>query len=135
MNCFSRKIVLIFATIIWQSSLGTKSAQISAQNLGQNGYRKYEDGLLVQWGYLTNSSAGSATIYFPLSFYDTTYRFITTMETVSSDQALYTALPYNKTVTFVSVMRKYVKELTGQDMFTIGSSIRNFDWVAIGRWK
>lgn len=87
MNCFSRKIVLIFATIIWQSSLGTKSAQISAQNLGQNGYRKYEDGLLVQWGYLTNSSAGSATIYFPLSFYDTTYRFITTMETVSSDQA------------------------------------------------
>ena len=114
------------------SSLGTKSAQISAQNLGQNGYRKYEDGLLVQWGYLTNSSAGSATIYFPLSFYDTTYRFITTMETVSSDQALYTALPYNKTVTFVSVMRKYVNATT---TITIGSSIRNFDWVAIGRWK
>ena len=54
------------------------------------------------------------------------------METVSSDQALYTALPYNKTVTFVSVMRKYVNATT---TITIGSSIRNFDWVAIGGWK
>ena len=132
MNNLSRKIVVIIIGLFLQSSLGTKSAQISAQNLGQNGYRKYEDGLLVQWGYLTNSSAGSATIYVPLSFYDTTYHFITTMETVSSDQALYTALPYNKTVTFVSVMRKYVNATT---TITIGSSIRNFDWVAIGRWK
>ena len=50
MNCFSRKIVLIFAAVIWQSSLGTKSAQIKEQNLGQNGYRKYEDGATNSMG-------------------------------------------------------------------------------------
>lgn len=100
--------------------------------MGQNGYRKYEDGLLVQWGYFTNASAGSATVYFPISFYDATYRFVTTMETASSDQALYTALPYNKAATYVSIMRKYVNATT---TISVGSSTRGFDWIAIGRWK
>ena len=114
------------------SSLGTKSAQINAQNLGQNGYRKYEDGLLIQWGYLTNSSAGSATIYFPISFYDASYRFVSTMETVSNEQSVYTALPYKKTTTSVSVMRKF---LLADNSITVGSSTRSFDWIAIGKWK
>ena len=121
-----------YTCYINQSSLGTKSAQISSQNLGQNGYRKYEDGLLVQWGYFTNASAGSATVYFPISFYDATYRFMTTMETASSDQALYTALPYAKTNTYASIMRKYVNATT---TISVGSSTRGFDWMAIGRWK
>ena len=132
MNRFSRNLVLLFIAFFAQSSLGTKSAQINAQNLGQNGYRKYEDGLLIQWGYLTNSSSGSATVYFPISFYDATYRFVTTMETASSDQALYTALPYSKKATYVSIMRKYILATTN---ITVGSSTRAFDWLAIGRWK
>ena len=49
MDRFSRKLVLLLLLVIWQSSLGTKAAQIKEQNLGQNGYRKYEDGLLIQW--------------------------------------------------------------------------------------
>ena len=132
MNCLSRKIVLIFAVIIWQSSLGTKSAQINSQNLGQTGYRKYEDGLLIQWGSLANSSPGSATIYFPVSFYDASYRLVTTMETISNEHSLYTALPYNKAASYVAVMRKY---LLADNSITVGSSIRSFDWIAIGRWK
>lgn len=132
MKHFSRKLVTIFMLIIWQSSLGTKAAQINAQNLGQNGYRKYEDGLLVQWGRLTNSSPGSATIYFPVSFYDASYRFVTTMETISNEQSLYTALPYNKAASYVAVMRKF---LLADNSITVGSSIRSFDWIAIGRWK
>lgn len=132
MNSLGRKLALLFAMIFAQSSLGTKSAQINAQNLGQNGYRKYEDGLLVQWGYLTNSSSGSATVYFPISFYDATYRFVTTMETVSNEQSLYTALPYNKTTSYVAVMRKF---LLANNSITVGSSTRSFDWMAIGRWK
>ena len=132
MNCFSRKIVLIFAAVIWQSSLGTKSAQIKEQNLGQNGYRKYEDGLLIQWGHLTNSSAGSATIWFPISFHDASYQFVTTMETVSNEHTLYTALPYNKSASYVNVMRKF---LLADNSITVGSSTRSFDWIAIGRRK
>ena len=132
MNNFSRKIVVFFIIVFTQSSLGTKSAQISSQNLGQNGYRKYEDGLLVQWGYFTNASAGSATVYFPISFYDATYRFVTTMETISSEYSLYTALPYNKAASYVYVMRRY---LLVDNSITVGSSTRSFDWIAIGRWK
>ena len=127
---FSRKLVLLLLLVIWQSSLGTKSAQIKEQNLGQNGYRKYEDGLLIQWGHLTNSSAGSATIWFPISFHDTSYRFVTTMETASNEQTLYTALPYNKSASYVDVMRKF---LLADNSITVGSSTRSFDWIAIGR--
>lgn len=132
MKDLSRKIVIVLIVCFSQSSLGTKSAQINAQNLGQNGYRKYEDGLLIQWGYLTNSSAGSATIYFPISFYDASYRFVSTMETVSNEQSVYTALPYKKTTTSVSVMRKF---LLADNSITVGSSTRSFDWIAIGKWK
>lgn len=127
---FSRKLVLLLLLVIWQSSLGTKSAQIKEQNLGQNGYRKYEDGLLIQWGHLTNSSAGSATIWFPISFHDASYRFVTTMETASNEQTLYTALPYNKSASYVDVMRKF---LLADNSITVGSSTRSFDWIAIGR--
>ena len=132
MNNLSRKIVVIIIGLFLQSSLGTKSAQINSQNLGQNGYRKYEDGLLIQWGSLANSSPGSATIYFPVSFYDASYRLVTTMETISNEHSLYTALPYNKAASYVAVMRKY---LLADNSITVGSSIRSFDWIAIGRWK
>lgn len=127
---FSRKLVVFFIIVFAQSSLGTKSAQIKEQNLGQNGYRKYEDGLLIQWGHLTNSSAGSATIWFPISFHDASYQFVTTMETVSNEHTLYTALPYNKSASYVNVMRKF---LLADNSITVGSSTRSFDWIAIGR--
>ena len=127
---FSRKLVVFFIIVFAQSSLGTKSAQIKEQNLGQNGYRKYEDGLLIQWGHLTNSSAGSATIWFPISFHNASYQFVTTMETVSNEHTLYTALPYNKSASYVDVMRKF---LLADNSITVGSSTRSFDWIAIGR--
>lgn len=127
---FSRKLVVFFIIVFAQSSLGTKAAQIKEQNLGQNGYRKYEDGLLIQWGHLTNSSAGSATIWFPISFHDASYQFVTTMETVSNEHTLYTALPYNKSASYVNVMRKF---LLADNSITVGSSTRSFDWIAIGR--
>ena len=127
---FSRKLVVFFIIVFAQSSLGTKSAQIKEQNLGQNGYRKYEDGLLIQWGHLTNSSAGSATIWFPISFHDAPHQFVTTMETVSNEHTLYTALPYNKSASYVDVMRKF---LLADNSITVGSSTRSFDWIAIGR--
>ena len=125
-------MVLILIVVFAQSSLGTKAAQIKEQNLGQNGYRKYEDGLLIQWGRLANLSPGSVTIYFPVSFYDASYQLVTTMETISSEHSLYTALPYNKAASYVTVMRKF---LLADNSITVGSSIRSFDWIAIGRWK
>ena len=74
MNNFSRKLVIIIVVIITQSSLGTKAVQITGENLGQNGYVKYLNGLLIQWGkgggYTTYH-----TYYLPMSFLDINYSF------------------------------------------------------------
>ena len=56
MKYFSRKLVAILVLIIWLSSLGTTYAKADLSNvitksLGLNGYYKFPDGLLMQWGY------------------------------------------------------------------------------------
>lgn len=119
----------VVAAFLILSSLGTKAAQINSQNLGQNGYRKYEDGFMIQWGKGNNSTKGNTTVYLLVSFLDTTYCLVTTMETVSGEQSVYTAVPYSKATSYFSVRRRYA---TGTDC---GDTARSFDWFAIGRWK
>ena len=56
MSRFSRNLVLLLVTIIWQSSLGTNAAlkdfsNVTTKSLSQNGYYKLPDGLIIQWGY------------------------------------------------------------------------------------
>lgn len=126
---FSRNIVLIFAVIIWQSSLGTKADLVNSLNLGQNGYKKFEDGFLIQWGKGTNSSIGNMTVWLNIAFSDTNYSLVTTMETVSNEQSVYTATPYAKYASYFSVRRRYA---TATDN---GDTARNFNWIAIGKWK
>ena len=70
MSRFSRNLVLLLVTIIWQSSLGTNAVLLSSQNLEQNGYVKYSNGLLIQWGKKTSGGSYQGTIYFPVSFYN-----------------------------------------------------------------
>ena len=89
MNNFSRKLVIIIVVIITQSSLGTKAIQIINDNLGQNGYVKYSNGLLMQWGY-SSSSGRNKTIYLPTSFYDTNYSVLVTMKRTVDDTTNYT---------------------------------------------
>jgi hypothetical protein len=44
-------------------------ASIVAQSLGQNGYVKYSNGLIVQWGTVWSLSANTpATVTFPIEF-------------------------------------------------------------------
>ena len=116
------------------SSLGTSYAKadfsnVTTQSLGQNGYCKFPNGLLIQWGFASNSTAGNLTAYFPLSFYDSNYSITTTIETVSSEQSVYTATPYAKYSSYFSVRRRYA---TGTEN---GDTARSFTWIAIGRWK
>lgn len=129
MKKFSRILVALFGLLIWQSSLGTTAARIYDQKLLQNGYRMYEDGFMIQWGKGNNSTKGNMTVYLPVSFFDTTYCLVTTMETVSDEQSVYGALPYIKSKSYFSVRRRYA---TAADC---GDSARGFDWVAVGRWK
>jgi hypothetical protein len=124
---FSRKLVVFFIIFFAQSSLGTKAAQIKEQNLGQNGYRKYEDGLLIQWGYMSpnsmNSTTGEQYVFLSTSFYNDTYTVITTV--ISS----YTS-PIVK-----EIVRKYTSYFITKSIQYGSIAGESYGWFAIGRWK
>ena len=131
MNSISRKLVLLFAIIFWQSSLGTKSAQINAQNLGQNGYRKYEDGLLIQWGVNVTGVQGERITYFLLSFSDTNYSIILSSDPggKSIANSLVSPLLISKASSNFKACNRYY------DSYSYGYGTLNFYWIAIGKWK
>ena len=69
MKYFSRKLVAILVLIIWQSSLGTNYAKSDMSNIvtksfGQNGYIKFSNKFIVQWGFATdNQTYYKQTVY------------------------------------------------------------------------
>lgn len=136
MNCFSRKIVLIFAAIIWQSSLGTNAIQLESQNLwnekAKNGYVKYSNGLLMQWG--TRAGAmGAISLYFPTSFYDTNYNvYLTAGLNVTSEPFVYAPGydPNNKNKSYIIILARGINSTPA-----IVWTSWDFTWFAIGRWK
>ena len=69
-------------------------------NLNQNGYVKFNNGLLVQWGRVGGSSTAPYSVTMPTSFYNTEYKIFATVYKPSSDSAIYSASPLatNKTV-------------------------------------
>ena len=112
------------------SSLGTNAVLLSSQNLEQNGYVKYSNGLLIQWGKKTSGGSYQGTIYFPVSFYNSYYSLCIgpakgNVVDNSSWIANYTA---NKVGSF-----NYI------NTYSMGSSNNTssaeFSWFAIGRWK
>lgn len=123
---FSRKLVVFFIIVFAQSSLGTNAAlkdfsNVSTKNLSQNGYYKLPDGLLIQWG--TGGNGVNQIVYFPTSFYNTSYVVVTTA--------------------ISSVMNSIVKMINGKNIsyfkvYSVGPTIEAgeiFGWIAIGRWK
>ena len=130
MDRFSRKLVLLLLLVIWQSSLGTNAAlkdfsNVTTKSLSQNGYYKLPDGLLIQWG--TGGNGVNQIVYFPTSFYNTSYVVVTTA--------------------ISSVMNSIVKMINGKNIsyfkggmtYTSGNVVYptswKFFWIAIGRWK
>lgn len=100
-------------------------------SLGANGYAKFNNGLLVQWGRVGGSSTASYSVTMPTSFYNTEYKIFATVYKPSSDSAIYSASPLatNKTVSRFYLNRNYVSG------GTTGLSQESWDWMAIGRWK
>ena len=136
MSRFSRNLVLLLVTIIWQSSLGTTYALADLSNaisvnLSLNGYAKFNNGLLVQWGRVGGSSTASYSVTMPTSFYNTEYKIFATVYKPSSDSAVYSSSPLaiNKTVSRFYLNRNYASG------GTTGLSQESWDWFAIGRWK
>lgn len=134
MNSISRKLVLLFALIIWQSSLGTNAAlkdfsNVTTKNLGQNGYYKLPDGLMIQWGY-SSSSGRNKTIYLPTSFYDTIYSVIITMRRGTDDTTNLTGDVWTQSKSSFLMFGLYHATDINNGAYWAG-----FNWLAIGRWK
>lgn len=119
-------------SLIHLSSLGTKSAQISSQNLGQNGYRKYEDGLLVQWGVVSNSTYDTHTVYLPISFFNASYVVSATAKYwITNDVYISSAMIHTIFTSKFNIVQRHTTS-TGA---IYGSSGQPVHWIAIGRWK
>lgn len=131
---FSRKLVVFFIIFFAQSSLGTNAIQLESQNLwnekAQNGYVKYSNGLLIQWGKKTSGVSYQGTIYFPISFYNSYYSLCIgpakgNVVDNSSWIANYTAIKVGS----FNYINTY--SMNGSN----NTSSAEFSWFAIGRWK
>lgn len=98
-------------------------------SLGQNGYAKFNNGLLIQWGKHSGSTSTSVTIYLTESFLDADYIIQGSIIKDASDNNVYSALPIaNPTKSSFKLDRNFSSTGTGV-------SSAKFNWIAIGRWK
>ena len=118
------------------SSLGTNAIQLESQNLwnekAKNGYVKYSNGLLMQWGTRAGAT-GAISLYFPTSFYDTNYNvYLTAGLNVTSEPFVYAPGydPNNKNKSYIIILARGINSTPA-----IVWTSWDFTWFAIGRWK
>lgn len=98
-------------------------------NLTQNGYVKFQTGLMIQWGY--NKFNGSViSINLPISFYNSSYNVFMTFN-YNSDPVI-TAYTVGKSTSYFQAKSRGV--VAGNPPIFV-STTEYFQWFAIGRWK
>lgn len=97
-------------------------------NLAQNGYAKFNNGLLIQWGF--SGIGGYNTIYFPMSFYNTNYSLTANERIASAQSVVYSIHLLNMYTSYFTVRGRYHAS-SGNS----GDMKDEFYWLAIGRWK
>lgn len=108
-----------------------KKAEIVGYQAGQNGYIKFDNGLLMQWGYKTANSTGTNTTYTPIAFYNATYVPVITYYEPGNGMNIVTGLIMNKQTSYFTIRSRYA---VGDSNGT-GAGTNDFYWVAVGRWK
>lgn len=108
-----------------------KKAEIVGYQAGQNGYIKFDNGLLMQWGYKTASSTGTNTTYTPIAFYNATYCPIITYREPGQGMNVVIGLVTLVQNSYFTIRSRY----TVGDSNGTGAGINDFYWVAVGRWK
>ena len=108
-----------------------KKAEIVGYQAGQNGYIKFDNGLLMQWGYKTATSTGTNTTYTPIAFYNATYCPIITYREPGQGMNIVTGLVTFVQNNYFTVRSRY----TVGDSNGTGAGTNDFYWVAVGRWK
>lgn len=108
-----------------------KKAEIVGYQAGQNGYIKFDNGLLMQWGYKAASSTGTNTTYTPIAFYNATYCPIITYREPGQGMNIVIGLVTLVQNSYFTIRSRY----TAGDSNGTGAGINDFYWVAVGRWK
>lgn len=98
-----------------------------ASSFSRNGYTKFVNGLLIQWG--TTTGASGKSVYFPVAFANTNYAVMTTSQDTSSNLVIKNAVS-TKYTTYFKLYSNYVN--TNPSSGTAGS---NLYWFAIGTWR
>ena len=105
-------------------------SNITSKSFGSSSsYYKLPDGLLIQWGYSTNSGIGKV-IYYPISFFNTYYSVHLTGTRSVHSNYIYSFDIYTKSVSSFTMDSVYQNVDSDAGGFSIA-----FYWFAIGRWK
>lgn len=99
-------------------------------SLGMNGYAKFNNGLLIQWGY-KSSSSNDTYVYLPLSFYNTSYVPVITYYEPGGGMNVVTGLIISVGTNLFRIRSRY----TAGDNNGTGAGTNPFYWIAVGRWK
>ena len=116
------------------SSLGTNAAlkdfsNVTTKSLGQNGYYKFPDGLMMQWGN-SSTSGRNKTVYLPISFYDSNYSVMIAMRRTTDNTTNLTGDIYSFSKSSFVMYGLFHATDSNNGAYNGG-----FNWVAIGRWK
>lgn len=98
-------------------------------SLGQNGYAKFNNGLLIQWGYSSTSGLGK-TVYLNTTFYDSNYTILLTGTRKVHSDYIYSFDVYSKSASYFVMDSVYYSTDSDRGGFSIP-----FYWIAVGRWK
>lgn len=102
-------------------------------NLSQNGYVKFQTGLMIQWGTRVGATGGAINLYFPTSFYNTDYNIYFTGAVNNTSESFIYAPGYDLNGKYTSYCRVLTRGINSTPAIVWTSW--NFTWLAIGRWK
>ena len=105
----------------------------SAHNFSQNGYQKFNNGLMIQWGIRVGATGGASNLYFPTSFYNTDYNIYFTGAVNNTSESFIYAPGYDLNGKYTSYCRVLTRGINSTPAIVWTSW--NFTWLAIGRWK
>ena len=115
------------------STLSTKYAKADLSNamtvsLGQNGYAKFNNGLLIQWGYFSAGASNNQSINFPVSF-KSCFSLAFSSSTDNTDNSIWSVNYGSIYTSYFTVYRRYA------NVGSVSPSSQSFRWIAIGSWK
>lgn len=101
-------------------------SNVTTQSLGQNGYCKFPNGLLIQWGKNTTTIT-IRIVNLPTPFLDENYIVTANISSTSATKEVSDIRIGTKTT------GSFAARIPTQPSESMSSD--NFEWIAIGRWK